>query len=187
MDNDPTFSMIYPIVLTRLFSVLEMNYGRFFSFQPIIIGVLDQCYHKDFLLNTPELYSEGREVKYYSLFRERKHLLQSKLYTVWLFFINVADGIWQAACVFFICYFTLHNSFMNLWFLGYYLATGMLLVNIGHLALEVRYWVSSSVRLLIDSLPSLLAARCEAKFCGVGVFREISSFFFIILLKVHAM
>ncbi|PAV66719.1 hypothetical protein WR25_09917 [Diploscapter pachys] len=69
-----------------------------------------------------------------------KEGMQSKLYTVWLFFINVADGIWQAACVFFICYFTLHDSFMNLWFLGYYLATGMLLANIGHLALEVRYW-----------------------------------------------
>ncbi|CAI4231031.1 unnamed protein product [Auanema sp. JU1783] len=108
---DPTYSILYPIIFTAV--------------QPIVVGVLDQDQSKEKLMKDPSLYEQGRE---------------GKLYTYTTFFLNVIDGIYQAAVIYFLAHLTLIGSDTGLWTFGFYLCTGMMLVNCLHLAVEVRNW-----------------------------------------------
>ncbi|CAP23946.2 Protein CBR-TAT-4.1 [Caenorhabditis briggsae] len=114
---DPIWGVIYPIIFT--------------SAQPVVVGVLDQDFDDKTLMSKPEKYVIGRENQLYRW----KH-----------FFIDVVDGIYQAAVIYYVthlvCYIiqTLFASDASLWEMGFYIATSSILVNSGHLALQVRYW-----------------------------------------------
>uniref|UniRef100_A0A1I7TTG5 Phospholipid-transporting ATPase n=1 Tax=Caenorhabditis tropicalis TaxID=1561998 RepID=A0A1I7TTG5_9PELO len=108
---DPIWGVTYPIIFT--------------SVQPVVVGVLDQDYDDETLMNKPERYMIGRE---------------NLLYTWKHFFIDVADGIYQAAVIYYVAHLTLYGSEVSLWEMGFYIATSSILVNSGHLALQVRYW-----------------------------------------------
>lgn len=72
---DPIWGVIYPIIFT--------------SVQPVVVGVLDQDYDDQTLMNKPELYVIGRE---------------NQLYTWKHFFRDVIDGIYQAAVIYYVAY-----------------------------------------------------------------------------------
>ncbi|EGT48150.1 CBN-TAT-4 protein [Caenorhabditis brenneri] len=108
---DPIWGVTYPIIFT--------------SVQPVVVGVLDQDYDDETLMSNPERYVIGRENQKYTW----KH-----------FFIDVFDGIYQAAVIYYVAHLTLFASEVSLWEMGFYIATSSILVNSGHLALLVRYW-----------------------------------------------
>lgn len=108
---DPIWGVTYPIIFT--------------SAQPVVVGVLDQDYDDETLMSKPEKYITGRE---------------NQLYTWKHFFIDVIDGIYQAAVIYYVAHLTLYASEVSLWEMGFYIATSSIFVNSGHLALQVRYW-----------------------------------------------
>uniref|UniRef100_A0A8R1ECC0 P-type phospholipid transporter n=1 Tax=Caenorhabditis japonica TaxID=281687 RepID=A0A8R1ECC0_CAEJA len=108
---DPLYGVAYPIIFT--------------SVQPVIVGVLDQDDDDETLMNNPEKYGIGRE---------------NQLYTWKYFFRDVADGIYQAAVIYYVTHLTLMDSNASFWEFGFYIAIGSILVNSAHLALQVRYW-----------------------------------------------
>ncbi|EYC05299.1 hypothetical protein Y032_0083g1685 [Ancylostoma ceylanicum] len=118
--TDPTYTILYPII--------------FSSLQPIVIGVVDQDRSAAELLQDPSLYSPGRK---------------GEKYTYSLFAINVIDGIWQAAVVYFVAHLTFVDYECGLWTLGFYISTGMMLANAAHLTLEVRCWTVPIVVIFI--------------------------------------
>ncbi|KIH48254.1 hypothetical protein ANCDUO_21679, partial [Ancylostoma duodenale] len=89
--------------------------------QPIVVGVVDQDRSAAELLQNPSLYSPGRK---------------GTKYTYSLFAINVIDGIWQAAVVYFVTHLTFIGYECGMWTLGFYISTGMMLANAAHLTLE---------------------------------------------------
>ncbi|KAL6733665.1 hypothetical protein Aduo_004294 [Ancylostoma duodenale] len=109
--TDPVYTVLYPII--------------FSSLQPIVVGVVDQDRSAAELLQNPSLYSPGRK---------------GTKYTYSLFAINVIDGIWQAAVVYFVTHLTFIGYECGMWTLGFYISTGMMLANAAHLTLEVRCW-----------------------------------------------
>ncbi|WKX95810.1 hypothetical protein Q1695_012340 [Nippostrongylus brasiliensis] len=111
---DQVYSILYPII--------------FSSVQPIVVGVLDQDFSAQDLLLKPALYSDGRK---------------GTKYTYQLFAVNTLDGVWQAAVVYYVSHSVFDDEDCGLWLFGFYTATGMMLTNAAHLALEVRCWTAA--------------------------------------------
>ncbi|ETN76420.1 IC domain protein, HAD ATPase, P-type family [Necator americanus] len=118
--TDPTYTILYPII--------------FSSLQPIVVGVVDQDRSASELLEHPHLYSSGRK---------------GTKYTYSLFAVNVIDGIWQAAIVYFVTYLTFAGQECELWMFGFYISTGTMLTNAVHLSIEVRSWTAPIVVIFI--------------------------------------
>lgn len=95
------------------------------SLPTIIVAIFDQYLSATSLLGVPQLYRYGQE---------------GRRYNSTLFWVMIADTVWQSLVLFYVPYFSVPGTEGSLWSVGQIWTYGVtLLVNI-HLALEINHW-----------------------------------------------
>ncbi|XP_070615769.1 phospholipid-transporting ATPase VD [Erythrolamprus reginae] len=95
----------------------------FTSLPPIIYGVLDKDISAETLMSQPELYKASQK---------------NKPYVGIAFAMNLVDAFYQSLVCFFICYFTLQDSDIDVYSFGNRLNTIMLFIILLHLLIESK-------------------------------------------------
>ena len=97
------------------------------SVPTIVVGILDKDLSHQTLLRHPKLYCSGHRHESYNLR---------------LFWITMADTLWQSLVLFYLPLFAYENSSVDIWSLGsLWTIAVVVLVNI-HLAMDVQHWTS---------------------------------------------
>ncbi|KAI4355984.1 hypothetical protein L6164_000038 [Bauhinia variegata] len=96
------------------------------SIPTIIVGVLDKDLSHKTLLQYPKLYGAG---------------YRQEAYNLHLFWITMADTLWQSLVIFYIPMFTYKDSSIDIWSMGsLWTIAVVVLVNV-HLAMDIQRWV----------------------------------------------
>lgn len=123
------------------------------SIPTIVVGILDKDLSHKTLLEHPKLYGAGHRQESYNLC---------------LFWITMADTLWQSLVLFFVPFFTYQFSTMDIWSLGsLWTIAVVILVNV-HLAMDVQRWmvithaatwgsivITYACLVILDSIPIL--------------------------------
>ncbi|KAK4481259.1 hypothetical protein RD792_012143 [Penstemon davidsonii] len=110
--------------LTDLSSVF---YSVLYTSVPtIVVGILDKDLSHKTLLKYPKLYAAGH---------------RQESYNMSLFWITMADMLWQSLVLFYVPLFTYKESTIDIWSMGsLWTIAVVILVNI-HLAMDIKRWV----------------------------------------------
>uniref|UniRef100_A0A1D1Y9W1 Phospholipid-transporting ATPase n=1 Tax=Anthurium amnicola TaxID=1678845 RepID=A0A1D1Y9W1_9ARAE len=96
------------------------------SIPTIVVGILDKDLSHKMLLQYPKLYCSGHRHESYNLR---------------LFWITMADTLWQSLVLFYVPLFTYRNTSIDIWSLGsLWTIAVVVLVNV-HLAMDIQRWV----------------------------------------------
>ncbi|KAF7248192.1 putative phospholipid-transporting ATPase VD [Varanus komodoensis] len=106
--------------MTDYWSLIFFNL-LFTSVPPIIYGVLDKDVSAEMLLRMPELYKVGQ---------------RNEPYVKSAFAVNLLDAFYQSLICFFIPYFTLRNSDVDIYSFGCPMNTAMFFIIVLHLLIE---------------------------------------------------
>ncbi|KAF6143025.1 hypothetical protein GIB67_041093 [Kingdonia uniflora] len=126
--------MLFWYILSTAFSTTSaltdwssMFYSVIYTSVPtIVVGILDKNLSHKTLLKFPKLYCAGH---------------RQESYNMQLFWLTMADTLWQSLVVFYIPFFIYKDSSIDIWSLGsLWTISVVVLVNI-HLAMDIQRWV----------------------------------------------
>jgi phospholipid-transporting ATPase len=123
------------------------------SVPTIVVGILDKDLSHKTLLRYPKLYGSGH--------RQESYNLQ-------LFWLTMADTLWQSLVLFYVPFFSYKHSTIDIWSMGsLWTIAVVVLVNV-HLSMDIQRWalithvavwgsiiVTYACLLILDSLPGL--------------------------------
>eukprot|EP00850_Spirogloea_muscicola_P022750 SM000310S11941 [mRNA] locus=s310:89922:94186:+ [translate_table: standard] len=122
------------------------------SVPTIAVGILEQDVSSRFLLRLPQLYRAG---------------LRNETYNLPLFWLTMADTLWQSLVLFYVPFFTIRHSDASLWGVGQIWNLAVVVVVSLHLAMDIRLWnwiihlvvwaslvVTVIVVIILDIIPS---------------------------------
>eukprot|EP00850_Spirogloea_muscicola_P020055 SM000206S06264 [mRNA] locus=s206:210585:223850:+ [translate_table: standard] len=122
------------------------------SVPTIAVGILEQDVSARILLRLPQLYRAGQ---------------RNETYNLPLFWLTMADTLWQSLVLFYVPFFTIRHSDASLWGVGQIWNLAVVLVVSLHLAMDIRLWnwiihlvvwaslvVTVIVVIILDIIPS---------------------------------
>eukprot|EP00850_Spirogloea_muscicola_P020622 SM000222S06963 [mRNA] locus=s222:11950:18877:- [translate_table: standard] len=122
------------------------------SVPTIAVGILEQDVSARILLRLPQLYRAGQ---------------RNETYNLPLFWLTMADTLWQSLVLFYVPFFTIHHSDASLWGVGQIWNLAVVFVVSLHLAMDIRLWnwiihlvvwaslvVTVIVVIILDIIPS---------------------------------
>ncbi|KAL6568741.1 hypothetical protein OROHE_004425 [Orobanche hederae] len=96
------------------------------SVPTIVVGILDKDLSDKTLLEYPKLYAAGH---------------RQESYNMSLFWITMADTLWQSLVLFYVPSFTYRESTIDIWSMGSLWTIAVVIIVNMHLAMDIQRWV----------------------------------------------